>query len=190
VLEFDGGEFAGSFYYAGLLSVAYSKDQPALVCFKKGVKSQEQMAKEIAEVIQEVSKKVHVIAIIVDGLLYQIQAVHLFPTAPTTAVSQTNFQFYLSNSNFKLPLPYHLVDLPHVMQLMLTHARDDTTLVLGTYIDAVDALANDLRSKEAVAAIGARCPYYPATRFFYVVLRILFMEKKADLIMEYYNEFL
>jgi hypothetical protein len=188
-LAFDGGEFTGEFYYAGVLSFLYLLDPPTLVCFKKGIKSQEEMATEIANVIIEISKTVRVIAILIDGLLYQIQAVHLFPTGTTTPGTKTNIQYHLTEHGFKMPLPYHLVDLPHIFQLTLTHARDNFQLMLNSYITEVDDLAADLRTREAVAFIKARCPSYPATRFFYVVLRMLFMQRKADAIVEYYNKF-
>jgi hypothetical protein len=187
-LQFNNGEFAGSSYYAGILSIAYSKHPPVLVYFKKGVKSQVQMAEEIANAIVEISKKIHIIATVIDGLQYQIQAVHLFPSGPTTPQSVTNFQYHLSKANFLCPLPYHLVDLPHIIQLMLTHARDNPSLILNSHIALIDNLVSDLRSRQAVAYIGAKCPAYPATRFFYIVLRMTFMQKKAAEIIDYYNE--
>jgi hypothetical protein len=186
-LQFDGCEFAGEFYYVGVFSLPCLKVRPFLVCFKRGVKSQLEIAHVISDVIMDISKKVHIDAVLIDGLLYQIQGVHLFPKAPTTVNSPINIQYYFSRANYKQPLPYHIVDLPHIFQLMLTHAKDNQVLKLKTYVEEIDQLAKELRSHEAVAYIKARCPTYPPTRFFYVVLRMKFMQRKAQLILEYYN---
>jgi hypothetical protein len=182
-LQFDGGNFKGREFYIGMIYSTYNQNcSPHLVCFEESIKTQQEMAKVIGEVISKVWRFADITNIIVDGLRHQIQASSLFSTSQIG-----NFQEHITDR--KHTLPFLLPDVPHLVQLMLTHAKKTTTLQLGKYLVDIDALGTEIRKPKAVQFIGARCPTYPPTRFFYVVLKMKFILEKKEKIVLYYERF-
>jgi hypothetical protein len=182
VLSFDSSKFKGTDYFIGMGYITYKHCPPILICFEENVKNQEVIARIISDVIKEVSSKSETINIVVDGLRHQLQAVSL-----VTSSDKGNIHDYLKN--FDSTVPFVLPDLPHLFQLSLTHTMANSELKLNQYVADVDNLANSIRTQTAVQFIGAKCPTYPKTRFFYVVLRMLFIVKKREKIQEYFKRF-
>jgi hypothetical protein len=169
-LAFDGGTFKTSNYYVGTIYIPYKVCSPVVIEFEEGVKTKKEMAIVIAETIKRVSKYATVINIVVDGLKHQLDATNLFPKE-----HENNFQKYLLD--YTNALPFLLPDLPHLVQLSLTHARKNKELKLKDYILQIDNIGVEIRKPKAVTIIGSRCPSYPLTRFFYIVPKMLFMKK-------------
>jgi hypothetical protein len=181
VLAFDGGSIKGREYYLGICYVPHKKDiPPLLVCFKNSIKDQKKMAETIAETIKSVWAFANVVNIVVDGLRHQIQASTLFPSS-----QGGNFQDFLESDGHALP--FLLPDIPHLFQLMLTHARANSNLELGNILDEIDRIGAEIRKPKGVKAIGSKCPTYPPTRFFYCVFKMKFMLEKKESILNYFQ---
>jgi hypothetical protein len=179
-LAFDGGSFKGRDYYVGVVYITYKPCHPLLVCFRESVKNQTDMAVVLAETLEKLWMYTDVINVVVDGLPHQIQAMCLFPTS-----SGDNFQQFLPEGDHNLP--FYIPDIPHLIQLMLTHAKNSPDLQLNYFLTEIDEISKEIRKKLAISAIGARCPTYPITRFFYVVPKMKFMVKRKDVIINYYR---
>jgi hypothetical protein len=153
-LAVDAGNFKGHDYYVGIIYTPYQRKEtvpPLLVCFEESIKTQSEIAHTIATTINNVQEYAKIMSIIVDGLKHQVQAAQLFPTSKLE-----NYQQFINNLGN--PLPFLLPDIPHLFQLVLTHARDNSELLLGDYINEVDKIGVDIRKNQAVKHIGARCP--------------------------------
>jgi hypothetical protein len=72
---------------------------------------------------------------------------------------------------------------------VLTHAKDNSNLHLGEYIQQIDAIGTEIRKSQGVKIIGARCPTYPITRFFYIVLKMKFILERREAIYNYYQRY-
>jgi hypothetical protein len=94
-LSFDGGVFCGKSYFLGCLSFPYKTKKPILVCFKEGIKNQQQMAETCAEIISNFYCSVKITNVVTDGLLYQVEAMNM------ASLTTKNFQKYL-NINVKI----------------------------------------------------------------------------------------
>jgi hypothetical protein len=182
-LAFDGGSFKGRDYYVGVAYVPYKACSPLIVCFEQSVKTQEDFARTFAATLSEVWKFAEVSCVVVDGLRHQAQAMTLFPTS-----DGVNYQELLDDKQHALP--FLLPDVPHLLQLMLTHAKNNPTLELNKIISGVDSIGTEIRKRTAVNAIGGRCPTYPTTRFFYIVPKMKFIIDKRELIYNYYQRYL
>jgi hypothetical protein len=75
--------------------------------------------------------------------------------------------------------------MPHIFQLVLTHAQKKSNLLINQYIFQIDELARIISTSAAVNIIGCRCPSYPKSRFFYIVLVMQFIIKNIDVIHDY-----
>jgi hypothetical protein len=113
-LSFDGGEFAGRNYFVGIISFCYKPESTCiLACFEEDIRTQEDMACVCAESINRVYPYIRIINISTDGLLHQVQAMHLFPTS-----TLENYQNFLKHPNEAKA--YYVPDIPHLLQLSLT----------------------------------------------------------------------
>jgi hypothetical protein len=185
-LSFDSCVFAHVPYYAGVLYFPSEPDEPPLVvCFKKDISSQEDMAKIAVDILVEVSEFVDVTNVVLDGLFRQIQAFTLFPSPSSTG---PNFQDLLPE-DFPHPLPFLLSDLPHLLTLALTHTKDNGGLALSKDVQEVNEICSEIRKKAAVLSIGSRYPTYSPTRFFHIVLELVFINKHKVAIAQYYVKF-
>jgi hypothetical protein len=186
-MSFDGSEFAHVPYYASVLYFPYLPNEPpCVVYFKTGVSSQAEMAEAAFKVLSEVWEYVDVTNVVLDGLFRQLQAFALFPSETS---KEPNYQDKLPADHSK-PLPFVLPDLPHVITLALTHVKEKPELGFGKYVDDANAICSEIRKKAAVAFIGSRCPTYSRTRFFHFVLEIMFIEKRKEKIIAYYQQFM
>jgi hypothetical protein len=185
-LSFDGGEFGHVPYYCGVLYFPHKPHEPpTVVCFKKGISSQAEMAEVAVQVLVEVSEYIDVTNVVLDGLFRQMQAFALFPSESS---KEPNFQDTLP-ADFPNPLPFVVPDLPHLFNLSLTHLKEKPDFLLGKYTDDVNSICTEIRKKDAVTFIGIRCPTYSRTRFFHIVLELSFMEKNKARISDYYAQF-
>jgi hypothetical protein len=184
-LTCDSGQFGGVSYFAiAMYFPAYPEEPPTVLLFRKGISTQDEMAEAFAEILLEVTAEgIDVDDVVVDGLFRQKNALTQFPSPSST---KSNYQDYLP-AEFKHPLPFLLPDIPHLFALSLTQTRDDPHFQLGRYVEAINAICHELRKAQATTEIGRRCPLYSPTRFFHIVLELLFINKYNDAIVGYYN---
>jgi hypothetical protein len=180
VFAFDSSQFKGIDYFIGIAYIPYKNCLPTLICFEEKVKKQDEIAKTISNTIIEISKISEIINIVVDGLPYQLEAVSL-----TTQSNKGNIHEYLKN--YSITPPFVLPDIPHLVQLAVTHTKDNGSSKLNEFINMIDEVAVEIRKPNVVEIIGARCPCYPKTRFLYIVLTMKFIMKNSDNIIQYYK---
>jgi hypothetical protein len=179
-LSFDGGIFSGKSFFIGTISFPYKMKSPMLVTFKEGIKTQEQMALACADTINTLHSNIQVTNIVTDGLLHQVEAMNI--------LSNSKLDNFRNHLNFADPIPYYLPDIPHLFQLSLTHAKTESSLGLAYLITNIDRIASYVRTPNAVSFIGTKCPTYPNTRFFYIVLLMVYILKHKEVIYNYFFE--
>ena len=107
---------------------------------------------------------------------------------PSVSSHEPSYQEKLP-AGFSKPLPFLIPDLPHLFTLALTHVQEKRDLGLAKYVSDANEVCKEIRKKDAVEYIGSRCVTYSPTTFFHFVLDIMFIEKKKDQIIEYYQLF-